>query len=62
MPDSAPANAERLTALLNTAVDGIIIINGNGIVTDLNPACERLFGYAAEEVIGRNVNMLMPEP
>jgi two-component system, LuxR family, sensor kinase FixL len=53
---------DRLKTITDTAVDGIIIIDSAGIVRMYNPACERLFGYAAAEVIGRNVRMLMPEP
>ncbi|MGF1612807.1 MAG: PAS domain S-box protein [Gammaproteobacteria bacterium] len=49
-------------ALLDTAVDGIIIIDDRGNVEEYSLACERLFGYRAEEVIGRNVKMLMPLP
>ena len=45
-----------------TAVDGVILIDSNGRVLMFNPACEKLFGYAAAEVIGQNVKMLMPEP
>jgi two-component system sensor kinase FixL len=52
----------RLQAVIDTAVDGIMIIDARGIVRLYNPACGRLFGYAAEEVIGQNVKMLMPEP
>jgi PAS domain-containing protein len=52
----------RLRALVNTAVDGVIIIDGLGIVKDFNPACEKLFGYPAQEVVGHNVSMLMPAP
>jgi len=52
----------RLRAVLDTAVDGVIIINGRGIVESFNPAAERLFGYRAAEVIGQNVKLLMPEP
>ncbi|MBL8642994.1 MAG: PAS domain S-box protein [Rhodospirillaceae bacterium] len=51
----------QLRAVLNTAVDGVILIDSRGTVKMFNPACERLFGYAAEEVIGRNVKMLMPK-
>ena len=49
-------------ALVTTAVDGIIVIDGVGNIRTYNPACERLFGFTAEEVIGENVKMLMPEP
>jgi PAS domain S-box-containing protein len=54
--------AARLRAVVDTAVDGVILINAKGLVLMFNPACERLFGYIAEEVIGENVKMLMPEP
>ncbi len=49
-------------ALIATAVDGIMVIDDRASVLVYNSACERLFGYAAEEVLGRNVNMLMPAP
>jgi two-component system sensor kinase FixL len=49
-------------ALIAFAVDGITVIDEKGIVRIYNKACERLFGYEAEEVIGRNVSMLMPAP
>jgi two-component system sensor kinase FixL len=52
----------RLEAVLEAAVDGIIVIDAQGIVQTYNKACEGLFGYAADEVIGRNVKMLMPSP
>ena len=51
-----------LEAVLNTVVDGVIIIDKKGKVQLFNPACERIFGYAPNEVIGKNVKMLMPEP
>ncbi len=52
----------RLRALIDTAVDGVIIIDAMGTVQDYNPACEKLFGYPAREIIGQNVKMLMPPP
>ena len=57
----AKERSDRL-AIFNTVVDGIITIDRNGMVETLNPAAARLFGYSPEEVIGRNVKMLMPEP
>ena len=48
-------------ALLGAAVDAIVVTNHKGIVETFNPAAERLFGYAAAEVLGQNVNLLMPD-
>ena len=52
----------RTHAILQTAVDSIITIDARGLIESFNPAAERLFGYTADEVIGHNVNMLMPSP
>jgi two-component system, LuxR family, sensor kinase FixL len=49
-------------AIIETAVDAIILIDRRGRIEAFNPAAERLFGYQAHEVMGRNVSMLMPEP
>ena len=51
-----------LGALIKTAVDGIMVIDENGLVQIYNQACERLFQYRQDEVLGRNVKMLMPAP
>jgi two-component system sensor kinase FixL len=53
---------ERSRIIIETAIDGIITIDDNGIVESFNPAAERIFGYRADEIIGRSINMLMPEP
>lgn len=48
--------------LLATAVDGILVIDEGGDLLIYNDACEKLFGYTPQEVIGQNIRMLMPEP
>ncbi|MDF1654269.1 MAG: PAS domain S-box protein [Coxiellaceae bacterium] len=47
--------------IIDTAVDGFITINEHRIVQSFNPAAEKMFGYRAEEVIGKNVKMIMPD-
>jgi PAS domain S-box-containing protein len=51
-----------MRAIVNTAQNGIITIDDKGTIENLNPAAARIFGYGPEETVGRNVNMLMPEP
>jgi two-component system, LuxR family, sensor kinase FixL len=50
----------RLASVLDTAVDGIILIDEQARILVFNKACERLFGYTAAEVLGRNVKTIMP--
>jgi two-component system sensor kinase FixL len=51
-----------LRSVLATVPDAMIVIDARGIVQSFSAAAERQFGYAAEEVIGRNVSILMPSP
>ncbi|MEP3655649.1 MAG: PAS domain S-box protein [Litorimonas sp.] len=51
-----------LDAVLDTLIDGVVIINAKGTMRLFNPACVKIFGYATEDVLGKNVKMLMPEP
>jgi PAS domain S-box-containing protein len=60
--DELRESAQRIKSIVDTVVDGLITINMLGIVETFNPAAERIFGYAAAEVIGQNIRMLMPEP
>jgi PAS domain S-box-containing protein len=46
--------------ILTQALDAVVTINKDNIVTFFNPAAEKLWGYAPEEVIGQNVKMLVP--
>src|SRR5690606_35980564 len=55
-------SAKLLEAIIENAIDGIITIDKRGLVESINPAALRLFGYEADEVIGQNISMLMPEP
>ena len=54
--------ANRLKAVIETVVEGMITMDANGVVHRFNPAAERIFGYTAAEIIGKNVTTLMPEP
>lgn len=60
LPVLGTVSDARWASILNTAVDGIIVIDETGRIMIFNRACERMFGFAAEEVVGRNVSMLMP--
>src|SRR5215510_3721201 len=57
-----PDAAQELRALLDAAVDAVIVIDGAGRIETFNRAAEKLFGISAGEALGRNVSMLMPEP
>jgi PAS domain S-box-containing protein len=52
----------RLQSIIDSAVDGIIVIDARGQIEAFNRGAERLFGYPASEAIGRNISLLMPSP
>ncbi|MEQ1609294.1 MAG: PAS domain S-box protein [Hyphomonadaceae bacterium] len=71
LPDVFPLAGANLKDLISdnrflvvpeTMVDGLIVIDLNGIIHYVNPACVRLFNYSLDELIGQNVKMLMPSP
>jgi two-component system sensor kinase FixL len=64
-PDAAAIDrigAARWRAVIDAAVDGIIVINSTGTIEAFNRAAERMFGYTEREIAGQNVRVLMPEP
>lgn len=53
---------KRAELILDSIDDGVITIDSRGTVLSFNPAAQKIFGYASEQVMGRNLQMLMPEP
>src|SRR5262249_2713566 len=62
LEDRLRASEERWRSIVESAVDGIVVIDSHGHIESFNPAAERLFGYAQHQVIRPNVNILMPSP
>lgn len=62
MLENARQSEARQRAVLDTAVDAVVMINGQGIIQSFNQSAERMFGWSAAEILGHNVNILMPEP
>lgn len=59
---SKESGQAHLRAVVDNVLDGLITIDEQGNIESFNPACERIFGYTRDEVIGRNLKILMPEP
>ena len=62
LEDALRTRESHLRSILDTVPDAMIVINGHGIVQFFSTAAERLFGYAEQEAIGKNVSELMPMP
>jgi two-component system sensor kinase FixL len=58
----ALAREAHLTSILETVPEAMIVIDENGIVQSFSSTAERLFGHTAQEVIGKNIKLLMPSP
>lgn len=56
------ASEERARAIVDNATDGVIVIDDKGVIQSFSPAAERIFQYTANEVVGQNVSVLMPDP
>ena len=52
----------RLHALFDHVIESVIVMNETGIIENANPATETIFGYTADDLIGRNVSLLIPKP
>lgn len=58
----AAAVNDHLRSILDTVPDAVVVIDRQGLMTSFSPAAERMFGWKEEEVLGKNVSLLMPEP
>lgn len=62
MEDALQEAHDRNQAIVDTTIDAIITIDGDGMIESFSKTAEKMFGYSASEVIGENVSMLMPSP
>ncbi len=59
---SLAISEQRNRAITENVIDGLVTIDEKGKIKSFNPAAVKLFGYSPEEVLGKNVSMLMPDP
>src|SRR5580698_419723 len=53
---------DRLESVVDHVVDGIITVDDGGLIETVNPADEKLFGYAAAELLGQHIDLLISDP
>ncbi len=62
MLTDSSSKEQRLQAIIDSAIDGVITITDRGMIESANPSAQVMFGYEEEELLGENVSVLMPEP
>ena len=62
MASAIKERTSRLRSVIDSALDGIIVIDSEGLIQEFSPAAQQMFGYDKTEIIGKNVSLLMPEP
>jgi len=62
LEDKVTERTAYLRGIIDTAMNGIIVIDSKGCVNEFSPAAQEIFGYSKEEILGKNINLLMPEP
>ena len=60
--ESLQESEQRIRSVHDTVSDGIITIDEQGLIESINPAVEMIFGYTQQELLGKNVRILMPDP
>lgn len=61
LEDRVRERTRQLSTTLDTLIEGVITIDDRGLIQAFNPSAEKMFGYRADEVIGQNVDLLMPD-
>jgi len=62
LEDKVEERTAYLRGIIDTAFNGIIVIDSKGFINEFSPAAQKIFGYGREEILDKSINMLMPEP
>nr|WP_319494055.1 PAS domain S-box protein [uncultured Desulfobacter sp.] len=62
LEDKVEERTAYLRGIIDTAFNGIIVIDGRGSIQEFSPAAQKIFGYSKDELLGKSINILMPEP